>query len=77
MNETRISDEHFKIREDQLKEGLAGLCDQIALKRAPQFERMRDQGLNWLDKIYDSNIEDSIQKIYHLDYAMFGFKPWR
>ena len=65
------------IREDQLKESLAGLCNQIDLKTAPQFEQQRDLSLNWLDGIYDSDIEAWVQEIYHRDYTMFGFKPWR
>ena len=65
------------IREDQLKESLAGLCDQIALKKALRFEWKRDPSLNWLDDIYDNDIEGQVQEIYHRDYTMLGFKPWR
>ena len=65
------------IREDQLKESLAGLCEQIALKTAPQFERLHNPSLSWLDEIYDFDIESRVKEIYHRDYTMFGFKPWR
>ena len=65
------------IREDQVAQGLVSLCDQIAIKTAPRFEPEHDPKLNWLDEIYDSDIEGSVKEIYHRDYSMFGFKTWR
>ena len=61
------------LREDQLIEGLAQLCEQVGVDAVELPENPNTHPIE-LDDIYDAEIESATRDIYQRDYMMFGFK---
>lgn len=61
------------LREDQLIEGLAQLCEQAGVDATELPENSITHPIA-LSDIYDADIEAATRDIYQRDYMMFGFK---
>ncbi len=61
------------LREDQLEEGLAQICQQIGVDAIDLPEAPNSHPIA-LNDIYDADIEAATRDIYQRDYMMFGYK---
>lgn len=61
------------LREDQLSEGLAQLCQQVGID-AVELPAASVQHPIALSDIYDADIEAATRDLYQRDYMMFGYK---
>lgn len=64
------------LREDQLWEGLLGITGELGLEIGSGPEDAPEDTPYSLVKVYDTEIEKKIRKLYQRDYMMFGFRPW-
>lgn len=61
------------LREDQLKQGLAQLCEQAGLNAVDLPDAPTPHPIA-LSDIYDAEVEAATRDIYQRDYMMFGYK---
>ena len=61
------------LREDQLEEGLAQICQQVGVDAIDLPEAQCNHPIA-LNDIYDADIEAATRDIYQRDYMMFGYK---
>jgi hypothetical protein len=63
------------IREEDLAQDLAMLCDKLGVPFTPLPDRP-EPGFNRLSEIYDDAVEALTRQAYQRDYVTFGFGPW-
>jgi len=61
------------LREDQMIEGLAQLCEQVGIEAAELPENPNTHPIA-LSEIYDAEVEAAVRDLYQRDYMMFGYK---
>ena len=64
------------LREEELPEALSRLASEVGKPDAPAYLDAPHDRHDWLDQIYDREIERAARQAYARDYQMFGFKDW-
>jgi len=65
------------LREEELADELPRLARRVG-RMEPDAVAVATADMPYgLEEIYDAILEEKIAKIYHRDYVMFGFGPWR
>lgn len=65
------------LREEELPDALPRLARQVGHPAPPIPESAVPDRPVALDSIYDETLEALVAEVYHRDYLMFGFGPWR
>nr|WP_311135665.1 sulfotransferase family 2 domain-containing protein [Yoonia litorea] len=64
------------LREEELHTALPSLAAAIGKSGVPEFINARHPYQDWLDEIYDLEIEKAARAAYARDYEIFGFRDW-
>lgn len=67
----------FVFREEELAEELPHLARRVGRMEPGELVTAAKDTPYALEDIYDAALEEKVAKIYHRDYLMFGFGPWR
>lgn len=64
------------LREEELAKELPQLAGLVGKPEAPAFVPAETVGQDWLEAIYNAEIERAARRAYARDYQIFGFRDW-